>query len=204
MTNPTANLHEGVPWRLEFDPSTGGYIPCFTIVNADGEGSYYDNALLTITYEHYKVHQGETFQAMIYSGSVANGGSLDLLINLTGTSSQHHIEWSVASGGDTEIQVYEGVTGSNYGAPVAMFNLNRASSRTPEAQVFQNPTITVNGLLIFNFFSPGGSGGNAQGGEFRAGTEHIFAPGKRYRILAYNRAGTAKAMSLGVQWYEED
>lgn len=204
MTNPKAELHEGVPWRLEFDPSTGGYIPSFTIVNASGEGSYYDNALLTIDYAHYKVHQGDSYQSMSYSGSVANNGSIDLLISLTGTSHQHHLEWSVAVGGDGEVQFYEGVTGSSYGSPLTSYNLNRTSDNVADARIFQNPTITVNGTLLYNFFLPGGTGGTTAGGEFRSGTERILSPGKRYRLIAFNRAGTAQPMSVGLQWYEED
>lgn len=204
MSDPRANLHEGVPWRLEFDPTTGGYIPCFSIVSPDGESSFYDNAVLTIDYVHYKVHQGDTFQATLYSGSVANNGSMDIIISLTGTAEQAHIEWAVASGGTSEVRFYEGVTGSNYGGVLLSHNLNRDSNKTPTIGVFQNPTITVDGLLLFNFLNPGGAGGNAQGGEFRLGTEHILAPGKRYRLVAYNRAGTAQPMSVGVQWYEED
>lgn len=204
MTDPKAILHEGVPWSMEFDPSTGGHIPRFVITNPSGENSYYDNAVVTIDYAHYKVHAGDTFQAMSYTGSVANNGSIDLVIILTGTSHQHHIEWAVASGGTSEIQFYEGITGSNYGSLVISHNVNRSSSNVAEAGIFQNPTITVNGQLLFNFLNPGGAGGNAQGGEFRSGTEHILAPGKRYRLIAYNRAGTAQPMSVGLQWYEED
>lgn len=198
-----ADLPLGVKWTLVFDPSTGGYVPSFTLVNASGEAVFSGEALITIDYPHHEVHEGNTYQVTTYTGTVANGDSWGLLISLTGASKNAHAVFEYACGGDAEIRFYENVTGSNYGTKMTSHNLDHASSNTAQVEVFRNPTITVLNDIVFNVLSPGGSGGTASGGVFRSGTEHILAAGKRYYLQAINRAGTSKPMSVGIQWYED-
>jgi len=193
----------GVKWSLELDPTTGGYLPAFTLVNSSGETSFSGEALVTIDYVHNEVHEGNTYQVTTYTGTVANGDSWSLLISLTGASKNAHMTFEYAAGGDAEIRFYENVTGSSYGTKMTSHNMDHVSSKVATVEIFRNPTLTVLGEAVFNVLSPGGTGGSSGGGTFRLGTEHILAAGKRYYLQAINRAGSAKPMSVGVQWYEE-
>ena len=193
----------GVKWSFELDPTTGGYLPAFTLTNSSGESVFEEKALVTIDYVHNEVHEGNSYQVTTYTGTVANGDSWSLLVSLTGASKNAHMTFEYAAGGDAEIRFYENVTGSSYGTKMTSHNMDHSSSNVSQVEIFRNPTITVTNDVIFNVLSPGGTGGNSGGGVFRNGTEHILAAGKRYYLQAINRAGSSKPMSVGVQWYEE-
>jgi len=204
MSNPRPELPLGLKWSFEFDPTTLAYIPRFAPSSPDGVSLVTEDALSTIDWVHREIHEGNTYQVTTYTGSVANNDSWSLMISLTGTAKNAHTVWEFAAGGDAEVRFYENVTGSSYGTQIVSHNMDHVSHNVSEVQVFMNPTITVYNTIVFNVLLPGGSGGTAGGGTFRQGTEHILASGQRYLLQVFNRAGTAKPMSIGVQWYEED
>lgn len=204
MSEARAELHSGVKWSMEFDPSTGGFIPRIVLVGADGGSILESEALITVDYPHHEVHEGNTYQVTTYTGTLASNDSWGLLVSLTGSSKYAHTTWEAQCGGDAEIRFYQNVTGSNYGTKLTADNMNHASTNTPMVEVFRNPTLTVLGTANPNTLLPGGTGPQAGGGGFRQGTEHILAPGKRYFLQLFNRAGTSQPVSLGVQWYESD
>ena len=204
MSEAKAELHSGVKWSMEFDPSTGGYIPRIVVSSPDGESAFDDNALIMIDWVHYKVHEGDTYHITTYTGAVADNGSMSILLSTTGTLKEMHLVGEVACGGDAEIQFYAGVTGSNYGTPIPSYNLNGMSSNVTELEAFQNPTITVLNPIVYHTYSPGGTKNGAGGGSFSRNTEHILRPGMYYYLIVYNRGGGAKPMSIALQWYEED
>lgn len=204
MANPIPELPMGVKWSMEFDPTTGGYFPRFTVSAPDGATAFSDGMLMTIDQAHREVHEGNTYLSTLYTGTVANNDFIGIMISLTGTLKNAHSTFEFAAGGDAEIRFYENVTGSNYGTKITSHNINHASSNVAQVQIFKHATITVLNEIVFNLLLPGGSGGAAGGGTFRRGTEHILEHGKRYYLQAFNRAGQAKPMSVGVQWYEEE
>jgi len=58
-----SELPLGVKWSLELDPTTGGYLPTFTLVNSSGETAFGEGgeALLTVDFVHNEVHEGNTY-----------------------------------------------------------------------------------------------------------------------------------------------
>lgn len=192
--------------KMIFDTETGGYILFVRLDNLpDGTDFTIDGAtggLLTVDSPHYEVHTGQMYHAGFITGSVANNTSIDLLINTTGTSYYTHLVWEATCGGDAEVLLYEGVTGT-YGSALTVHNMNRNFANASPVQVHNYPTITVLGINLVDSFLPGGTGGISMGGIIRANTEWILAPGKRYLLRLFNRAGTAKYAGLAVQFYTE-
>ena len=159
------------------------------------------SAGIGINLPHHEVHEGNTFQSWVYTGTVANNNTLDLVIVTTGTSKVAHLTWVANAGGDALTLFYEGVSGTfNSSAP--NFNLRRDSIIASPISVFHYPTITWTGLLLNTSLIPGGSGGATPGGTARAETEWLIAPNTKYLLRAQNIAGTSQPVNITIQWYQ--
>lgn len=201
-----AELWKGVRASLVRDADNSGYLLGVWIGGLSGTAVTVDditNNLSTIDTVHHEVHEGETFQSCFVTGSVADNGLFEMVLSTTGTLKEGHLTWLQAYGGDSETYLYEGITGSAYGIPVTEPNMNRNSDETAEIEAFTGPTITALGTLLHCSFIPGGTGGNASGGQARQDTEWILRPGIRYLIRGIARTNT-KIGSIVAQWYEEE
>ena len=164
-------------------------------------------ALSTISFVHHEVHEGNTFQASYKSPNaapVADDAVLDLLL-IAGDLAEPHIVFSIACGGDCEVELYEGTTVTDNGAALGAFNMHRhlADEKFATMAMFQGPTVNVIGLRLLNTLLPGGTGpSQSAGGITRQDTEWVLHPGVTYLLRATNRAGAAQPMSILVQWYE--
>jgi hypothetical protein len=107
-------------------------------------------------------------------------------------------------GGDASVELLEDPTITG-GAAHAEINLKRTSTNVADTVALLNPVINVDGTLLFEAFIPGGTGGNATGGQFglRDDTEWILDPNKTYAVRLTNISGLPKDGSLLCEWYEE-
>jgi hypothetical protein len=165
-------------------------------------------ALVVINVPHHEVHESEMFMASRKSpdgAPIADDANLDILFRV-GAAVNAHTVMAIAAGGDAELSLYENPTVTLDGTPLARVNMDRSRVRIATSLAFHTPTIGAVGTLLFNFFSPGGTGGNSAGGTgiiARPGTEWILRAGVDYLLRSINRAGNAQPMSDLIQWYEE-
>lgn len=173
-------------------------------VNAQGQHiEDLSRALVVIQTEHAHLHNGEMYEASILlseAGAIADNANADMLIQLTTPA---HTIIGAACGGDAEVFVYENPTFSAAGTALTAYNKNRISSNTSSAVVTHTPTITVVGTKLFERFMPGGKAAVAQGiSDGSYGHERILKGGNDYLIRVTNRAGTAQAISINLEFYE--
>jgi len=164
-------------------------------------------ALSIIRFVHHEVHEGNTFQASYKSpdaAPIADNAAVDFLL-IAGDVAEPHFVFSVACGGDCEVEFYEGTTVTNNGAALQAFNMHRhlAADKIATMRVFQGPTVNVIGLRLQDVLLPGGTGpAQSPGGTARPNTEWVLHPGVTYLLRVTNRAGAAQPVSILVQWYE--
>ncbi len=101
----------------------------------------------------------------------------------------------------TQIEFFEGPTSSADGAAVAAINRNRISAITADTLIFNGPTVSVDGTLLGEGYIPGGSGGNAPGGQGGTFGEYVLAPATDYLIRLSAITGNIDG-SLLLDWYE--
>jgi hypothetical protein len=153
---------------------------------------------------HHEIHEGNTFQAWAYTGTVASSGSLDLVISTTGTAKGVHLTYEVSAGGDADVLFYEGITGT-FVTAATVVNMNRISVNTSPVVCFVYPTVTVTGLLLNTSLLPGGTGSDTSaGGSARFGSEWILKTNTRYLIRSRNISASNQPMSIVAQWYQLD
>jgi len=158
-----------------------------------------------IDYAHHEIHSGSTFVASYKSpdaSPVADNGTIIFI--LTTHAKYAHILFRAACGGDMEGELYEGTTvTAGTGSAQAVYNKNRASTKTPTVGVRRGMTVATAGTLIENEFMAGGTGPQGVGGATASRAEWVLAPSTVYMVRITNRAGNAQPMSLAAEWYEE-
>ena len=161
-------------------------------------------ALATINTVHYEVHEGDTYQTSYKSpegGDIADNGNVTLLVRVG--DKELHLTFSVAAGGDCEIEFREAVSLTANGTALTPYNMRRSSSNSPTASAFQGPTYT-GGTLLADYLNPGGTKNQSPGGTARNNTEWILAANTNYIVRGINRSGGGQPISIMLQWYEED
>jgi hypothetical protein len=154
---------------------------------------------------HIHIHEGHTGVVSYKTDDaspLSDNGTLNFLIQ-TGSRAVHLVI-RMAFGGDCELEIYEGTTFTN-GTAMQVIAKNRYKVLPPGfATVIRDVTVSAAGTLLFNFFFPGGSGGNAQGVSETTRDEWILAPNTNYLVRGTNRAGTNQPAAIAIEWYEEE
>lgn len=161
-------------------------------------------ALLTIETVHHEVHEGEMFHAAYTNGSVANNGTVDVL--LTTGAKEAHTVWEVFAGGQVTVSLYEAPTTSAAGTAVTAYNMKRSSTNTPTAAVTHTPTVSATGTvtLVNGRILPGGTSPTTRvGGGIRANAEWIMKASTKYLMRITNKSGGTIAINAVLEWYEE-
>jgi len=158
-------------------------------------------AAVTIPVVHHEVHEGETFSQSLFAQVVANGDDIVLMLR-TGATLFGHLTFTVAAGGDAQCRLHENPVVTNAGNVFTPRNMKRTSTSTAQIVASGGPTYT-DGTILTSFLVPGGTGGNAQGGVGRQGTEWILQLNTDYLIELTNIAGNNQPLSIVAQWYEE-
>jgi hypothetical protein len=166
--------------------------------------SPHSHGLVTIDFPHERMHDGDAFICSYKSPNGADiaDDSAILLALITGNIHAHTI-FSIASGGDAELFFHEDATFSNNGTVLPLINKRRDSANNPLAHAYITPTVSANGLQIFNTLNHGGTGpAQSSGSSTDHTSEWILKKNTNYLFRFFNRAGSAQPMCISVEFYE--
>jgi len=155
---------------------------------------------------HKHTHEGRYFSGGYYNAAVANGATVDILIQ-TGTESTH-AKFKAVCGGDSTLQVFEGATFSAAGTGVTMSNHNRDSAKTFDGTVTHTPTVTGTGAQIngTSFIAAGVSGGGSSSGRgsdsSSFASEFILVASTNYLVRITNNFGAATKIEAHMEAYQ--
>lgn len=164
-------------------------------------------ALITVDSEHHEIHEGEVAIVSYKSPDatpIADNGTISFLLQTQAKAA--HIVIRGSFGGDWEIEIYEGTTFTGgTGTAMTVFGKNRYKALPAGYSTVRRDVTIVNPgtAMPFNFFFPGGTGGNTTGADANTRDEWPFAPNTNYLIRITNRAGTPQPGSLAIEWYEK-
>lgn len=170
-----------------------------------GPGIDDEGILINIAWEHHLVHEGKMFQ-IEHSASVTNGNNLDIrLFPGIAAATALHVNFSVNTGGQVTIYLYESPTQSA-GTALTEVNMNRKSARTLSWSFTHTPTVGAVGStpLINGRLLPGGATQQTRvGGTARPGTEFELHPAKEYLLRITNTSGSTIVINPVFEVYEE-
>lgn len=159
-------------------------------------------ALVTIDSVHQNHHAGILFSAYFSNLALAAAASIELLVRTIAGQAAHLAQRSSAEA-ETLLSFFEDPTSSADGAAVARINRNRISVNTADTLVFSGPTLTGDGTALTPVvYVPGGSGGNAPGGQSASFSEFILAPDTDYLVRLNNPGAGEIQATLILDWYE--
>lgn len=153
---------------------------------------------------HYEIHYGGMFHAEFVDDSVADDGTVDVLLR-TGDTADHAI-FEVAVGGQSSVQMFEAPEVGAAGTEISSLNMNRLVTRTAETLLYHTPTITATGAMtMVNRIIPAGATAQTRvGGQSSKGVEWVLAPSTDYLLRITNTSGGAVPVSVMFEWYEGD
>jgi len=198
----------GSDYNLRLVDKTTYHAPVSVVVFEDVLVDEQTNALKTIDTVHHEVHEGEMWHTGHTVASVANGNSMDLLFH-SGGAYDCHMTFEVFAGGQVSVYLYEAptVAAEGDGTPLVIYNMKRSHVGASHSQAYHTPTISATGTtaLVNGRILPGGTSAQTRvGGGIRQGVEWILNPGTNYLLRTTNTSGSAIAVNVGLEWYEEE
>lgn len=159
-------------------------------------------AVISISPEHTKVHQGKLFAVGYGALGVAAAGNIDILFR-TPVGFTAHIYIKIACGGDAAFLMYEDVVVSADGTALTIQNHNRTSSNTCGCTAYNTPTITSLGSLVWTEYIPGGSGVSSPGAVQTISTEQVVLAADRDHLFRVtNLSASAETMQITFSFYQ--
>lgn len=161
-------------------------------------------AVRTISSDHSAIHNGEGFNAWVYAEGVADDGYKQIEFVTPAVGYVHMKLMTALAEGLASFEVVEAPTLSSGSTAFTPVNLRRVG--TPPASTCTlktDSTYTSGGTVIRAYLLGQGSGGNSTGGTQDKDIELVLKPETTYLFRVRNLAGSAKALSLWLFWYEE-
>lgn len=157
------------------------------------------NSLKTITYSHAELHSGDHYfskQTFI----LASGAAKNILIVTPNTTRWAHMIFG-ASGetGEIQIDIYEGTTTSDNGTRDNERNRNRNFADNNTTLIYENPTITGNGVLLI---SQTFGASKTTGGGGRDAEEILLKQNTKYLFKITNNTVSNNKINTQIDWYE--
>lgn len=155
---------------------------------------------VTLSNSHWKIHEGAFYSVGYYNAAVANGASIQIIVEIPSTI-EGHTSIKLNHGGDVTLQLYEGVTYTDPGTSITPQNHNRCFANTSVVTSSHTPTSPV-GTQIWQEFFPGGTGGGAPGAVATVGEQVVLCSSTVYMFEATNISGVNEPLNLVISYYE--
>ncbi len=164
--------------------------------------SWREIEIVVLDSPHKWIHEGKMWAISGRFLSIADNANADMVLEVG--SIGLHVIWETRSAGDHHGSIHEAPTVTTAGDPATVSNQNRNIGDDGAPVGKKNPTITGTGLELLTWLLPGGTGGQASGGERPSREEIILASNTTYLFRATNKKGQAADMCWVLHAYEHD
>jgi hypothetical protein len=169
--------------------------------NFDMDRERVTGAMRVIMSDHANIHGGEGFNAWIRAEAVADDGFVQLEFTTPAGIYVHMKSVTAMSEGLADVTVVRSPTLTTGNTAVVSHNLRDIGTPAASAVVIKsNPTSISAGTIVRAYFI---GAGKDSGGPSMLDTEIVLNPETTYLFRVQNLAGSAKALSLYLFWYEE-
>jgi len=175
---------------------TGAVKYCF----ATGTGSNSGDPLIsgTMGYGDAIANEGRVFRYCDAHTIANNSTSYHLLV----TPANEHIELLNVSvscnSSPLTVSIYEGTQTSNLGTLETIHNMNRRSLLTTGAAVYETPTVTANGALMFVDIIAGAKSVGGYGVSFSG--RMVLKASTAYLFAIQNNSGASATVALTIEF----
>lgn len=161
-------------------------------------------ALRVVDYAHHEIHSGSSFLCS-YTGVVADGTEIALLIVTPDTAEYAHMTFDIGSTGETDVYLYKdtGFTGGT--AIPTIINHNQNSQHANTTSITHSPSGSGNGTLMVSAMIGLDTGGGAtrrlSGGSSGGRNEIVLERNTPY-LLRVASGTDGNRVSILIDWYE--
>ena len=155
------------------------------------------NALVTLSYEHHEIHEGNFFVVDHVNLALGAGATMSLCATIPAATFAH-FRFIVSAGGAVHVELKEGA-GFTGGAAETIYNANRNGPAAPFAAL-SDPAIAA-GIVILEYVIAAGAGPKAAGGQGGLFDEIITQDDQTYSIEVTNLTNGAIASSIVTSFY---
>lgn len=174
-----------------------------------GPGDIISNLPVIQLYDHHQIHEGETWRWSVYTASLGLNANKDVRFKVPyitiplGSNPVilcPHFRFEIISSDLAYIQFYEAPTITVSGTQRTPLNLERNGLYTPKLQIFEDPTNTALGTLIWQglLTATKSSGGGIEGSQ----NEFVLKNNTEYLYRVTSLASNNRIMERFV-WYED-
>lgn len=154
---------------------------------------------------HHRIHEGNHFFVHKISLGINIASPKYYLIippPSAGTDTiEIHVIFEVVSDVGGTLILFENATIAANGTALTIINNNRRSTSTSQANVYEDPTVTTEGIEIFSE-RKGTTSTEVELGEFiRDDEEIIFHPNKKY-LLKFTPLVDGANITIEINWYD--
>ncbi len=207
MTFVRLSEYECVALAADVKTIAGTVIGAHCLEYDTGEEWYFDGTAwreidrVVVQIEHKQVHNGRMWDISGLFISIADDAVADLVLEVG--SDELYIDTTESSAGDRHGSIHESptVTGGT-GSAALVKNANRATGDSGAITALKGPTITNTGTLLVEWYSSGGTGGNATGGQAGRESGMILKMNTKYLFRLTNKKGNAADISWLIHAYE--
>jgi len=170
--------------------------------NIIGPIDEFTGSINTIDYAHHEAHQGSHFFYSSHHDLLKNGVDEHLIITPDTTKWAHMLYNFASTAGQVHVELSEDATYSDVGVLDASFNRNRNFPDNNTTFVYDDPTITTQGTVIYSTKLGADDKKVSIGGGARGSKEIILKQNTVYllRITELNVESTI--INIDLDWYE--
>ena len=154
---------------------------------------------VTIDFEHYLIHEGQSFVAC-HTQDLPTGEHENVLLRTPNTTKRIHLLMKHDTEGEAHLLFAEGVGVSSSGSGIPVYNRDRNSSTVNTMMVCASASLSSTGDVIWQ--EHWGSG-RTEGGGVRTANEFILRQNTNYLLHITNMASPGNNyVSTRFNWYE--
>lgn len=158
------------------------------------------HALLAMAYEHHEMHAGSHFFIKRVADVSGSDTVVETIFTTPDSDLQIHAKAVLYAEAEFLVEIFEGVAVSANGTPCVAFNNNRNSTKTPQLQCFDAPTVTDDGTLMWA--AKVGSGRSDTGVSPGFNYEIIVKPNTTYMFRITKATSGTHWIDTDFFWYE--
>jgi hypothetical protein len=173
------------------------------VLLVDGKGravtDRFNPALITMTIEHYHIHEGNYFQASLY---FTLGNSAIKYCQLKTGDKAIHLKHKELVDGTSSLlcELIENPNLTDGTVVIPIYNMNRITTKVTEVQLFDSPTSISGGTLLETDYI---AGSNQSVGERRQSDEEwILKRNANYVFKLTNLSNSTNKIESKLRWYE--
>ena len=175
------------------------------LVNDDSNSLTIDTitrAISTVDYAHHEIHAGSHYFYMSHHDMPKNTVNNHLIVTPNTTKWAHIIFSYDSTAGQVHIEFSEDATYSDIGTLETAINRNRNFPDASTTLIYEDPTITGQGNILFSQKLGGDDKKLSIGGGARGSNEIVLKQNTVYLFRATELDVAATIMNIELDWYE--